>query len=84
MRALRWKALDVFTDEARAAPIKPENAVALRRRPHHMTPADLRRLHKYVLEIEKASAISGEMRRVVESEWPELAHKRPPKPQELK
>jgi hypothetical protein len=44
-----------------------------------MTPADLRLLHKYMLEIEKVSAISDEMRAVVESEWPELVHKLPPK-----
>jgi hypothetical protein len=46
-----------------------------------MTPTDLRRLHKYVLEIEN-TVISDEMRAVVDSEWPELAHKLPPaKPQ---
>jgi hypothetical protein len=44
-----------------------------------MTPADLRRLHKYMLKIEKVTVISGEMRAVVESEWPELAHKLPPR-----
>jgi hypothetical protein len=44
-----------------------------------MTPADLRRLHKYMLEIEKVSVISDEMRTVVETEWPELTHKLPPK-----
>ena len=33
-----------------------------------MTPADLRRLHKYMLEIEKVTVISDEMRAVVESE----------------
>src|SRR5258706_15091236 len=44
-----------------------------------MTPADLRRLHKYMLDIEKVSAISDEMRAIVESEWPELAHKLPPR-----
>jgi len=44
-----------------------------------MTPADLRRLHKYLLEIEYIDPISDEMRAVVESEWPELAHKLPPK-----
>jgi hypothetical protein len=43
-----------------------------------MTPADLRRLHKYMLEIEKVSVISDEMRAIVETEWPELAHKLPP------
>src|SRR5215813_10913318 len=40
-------------------------------------PADLRRLHKYMLEIENVTVISDEMRAVVESEWPELAHKLP-------
>ena len=42
-------------------------------------PADLKRLHKYMLEIEHIDEISDEMRAVVESEWPELAHKLPPK-----
>ena len=40
-------------------------------------PAHLRRLHKYMLEIENVTLISDEMRAVVESEWPELAHKLP-------
>jgi hypothetical protein len=44
-----------------------------------MTPADLKRLHKYMMEIEGISVISDEMRTVVEEEWPELAHKLPPK-----
>jgi|GraSoi2013_100cm_1033763.scaffolds.fasta_scaffold17255_1 hypothetical protein len=44
-----------------------------------ITPADLRRLRKYMLEIEKVSVISDEMRAVVETEWPELAHKLPPR-----
>jgi hypothetical protein len=47
-----------------------------------MTPADLRQLHKYMLDIEKVTVISDEMRAVVESEWPELAHKLPPKPKQ--
>jgi hypothetical protein len=42
-----------------------------------MTPADLRRLHEYLLEMEGVSVISDEMRAVVESEWPELVHKLP-------
>ena len=42
-------------------------------------PADLQRLHKYRLELERVEAISDEMRAVVESEWPELVHKLPPK-----
>jgi hypothetical protein len=44
-----------------------------------MMPADLQRLHKYMLEIEHIDQISDEMRAVVESEWPELAHKLPSK-----
>jgi hypothetical protein len=44
-----------------------------------MTPADLRRLHKYMLDIEKVTVISDEVRTVVESEWPELVHKLPPR-----
>ena len=40
---------------------------------------DFERLHKYMLEIERVDAISDEMRAVVEDEWPELAHKLPPK-----
>jgi hypothetical protein len=39
--------------------------------------ADLKRLHKYMLDIEHIDHISDEMRAVVESEWPELAHKLP-------
>jgi hypothetical protein len=34
-----------------------------------MMPADLRRLHKYMLDIEHIDHISDEMRAVVESEW---------------
>jgi hypothetical protein len=44
-----------------------------------MMPADLRRLHKYMREIERIDHISDEMRAVVESEWPELVYKLPPK-----
>jgi hypothetical protein len=44
-----------------------------------MTPDDLRRLHEYLIEMETIAIISDEMRVVVESEWPELAHKLPPK-----
>jgi len=38
-----------------------------------MMPADLKRLHKYMLEIEHIDHISDEMRAVVEELWPELA-----------
>src|SRR5215813_3478567 len=44
-----------------------------------MMPADLKRLHKYMLEVEHIDHISDEMRAVVEELWPELAHKLPPK-----
>jgi len=43
-----------------------------------MMPADLKRLHKYMLEIEHIDHISDEMRAVVKELWPELAHKLPP------
>lgn len=42
-------------------------------------PADLKRLHKYTLDVEHIGIISEEMRKVVEELWPELAHKLPPK-----
>ena len=44
-----------------------------------MMPADLRRLHKYMREVEHIGIVSDEMREVVEELWPELAHKLPPK-----
>jgi hypothetical protein len=44
-----------------------------------VTPDDLRRLHDYLIEIETIPIISDEMRVVVESDWPELVHKLPPK-----
>ena len=44
-----------------------------------MTADDLRRLHDYLVDMEAISVISDQMRTVVESEWPELAHKLPPK-----
>jgi hypothetical protein len=44
-----------------------------------MMPADLKRLHKYMLDIEHIDHISDEMRAVVEDLWPELTHKLPPK-----
>src|SRR5215831_17230643 len=44
-----------------------------------MMPADLKRLHKYTLDVEHIGIISDEMREVVEELWPELTHKLPPK-----
>jgi hypothetical protein len=46
-----------------------------------MMPADLKRLHKYMLDIEHIDHISDEMRAVFEGEWPELIHMLPPKEQ---
>ena len=42
-----------------------------------MMPADLKRLHKYMLEVEHIGVIFNEMREVVQSKWSELAHKLP-------
>ena len=39
-----------------------------------MMPAALKRLHKFMLDIERIDHSSDEMRAVVGSEWPELAH----------
>jgi hypothetical protein len=44
-----------------------------------MMPADLKRPHKYMLDVEHIGIISDEMRAVVEELWPELVHKLPPK-----
>ena len=44
-----------------------------------MMPADLKRLHKYKLDVEHIGIISDEMREVIEELWPELAHNLPPK-----
>ena len=44
-----------------------------------MMPADLQRLHRYVLDTDVIEVISDEMREVVEAEWPELGYKLPPK-----
>jgi hypothetical protein len=44
-----------------------------------MTADDPQRLHDYLLDMKAISAISDQMRTVVESEWPKLAHKLPPK-----
>ena len=38
-----------------------------------MMPADLKRLHKYMLDVEHTGIISDEMRAAVEELWPELA-----------
>jgi hypothetical protein len=43
------------------------------------TQTSLERLQKGLLEFERTDHVSDDMRTVVESEWPELAHKLPPK-----
>ena len=42
-----------------------------------MMPADLQRLHRFMLETEVIEAISEEMGAVVEQLWPELVFKLP-------
>ena len=46
---------------------------------HIMVQEDFERLHKFLLETESLSEVSDDMRELVEEEWPELAHKLPPK-----
>jgi hypothetical protein len=46
-----------------------------------MLQADMERLHQFMLEMEGVRVISDEMRTVIESEWPELMHKLPPREQ---
>ena len=43
-------------------------------------PTELQRIHSIVLDAVEVEAISDEMRAVVESLWPELSYKLPPKP----
>ena len=42
-------------------------------------PAELQRIHSIVLDAVEVEIISDEMRAVVESVWPELAQKLPPR-----
>ena len=44
-----------------------------------MMPAELQRLHRYLLDTDVIEVISDDMREVVEAEWPELGHKLPQK-----
>jgi hypothetical protein len=44
-----------------------------------MLQADFERLHKYLRETPYIHHISDEMRAVIESEWPELLPKLPPR-----
>ena len=42
-----------------------------------MSPVELLRLHRFILDTAVIKAISDEMRAVVEAVWPELVHKLP-------
>jgi hypothetical protein len=42
-------------------------------------PAELQRIHRIILDAAEVEIISDEMRAMVESLWPELAHKLPHK-----
>ena len=64
----------------RASKLKPKRIYAPRIISDHiMLQEDFERLHKFLLEIESLSEVSDDMRELVEDEWPELAHKLPPK-----
>ena len=43
-----------------------------------MTPAELQKIHRYVIDTEVIVEISDERRAVVEVVWPALVHKLPP------
>ena len=43
-----------------------------------VTPAELQKIHRYVIDTEVVVEISDERRAVVEVAWPELVHKLPP------
>ena len=42
-----------------------------------MSPVELQRLRRFILDTAVIEAISDEMRAVVEAVWPELVHKLP-------
>ena len=63
----------------RASKLKPKRIYAPRVISDHiMLQEDFERLHKFLLEIERLSEVSDDMRELVEDEWPELVHKLPP------
>jgi hypothetical protein len=45
-----------------------------------MMPAELQAIHRYVVETPALTAVTEEIRAVVETVWPELISKLPPKP----
>ena len=44
-----------------------------------LIPAELQRIHRFVLDTPVIEVVSGEVRAVVESVWPELVAKLPPR-----
>ena len=44
-----------------------------------MTPPELERLHRYLLRVDRLDFVSDSLRPFLEAQWPELAHKLPPK-----
>lgn len=44
-----------------------------------ITPPELERLHRYLLRVDRLDFVSGSLRPFLEAQWPELAHKLPPK-----
>ena len=44
-----------------------------------LLPADVQRLHQFMLDSETVRSISDEMRAAVEALWPDLVYKLPPK-----
>jgi hypothetical protein len=60
--------------DARRFPYEPRIAAG-----RMMLPAELQRIHSSLLNDTMTGTISEEVRAVVESLWPELLHKLPPK-----
>ena len=60
--------------DARRFPYEPRIAAG-----RMMLPAELQRIHSSLLNDTMTATISEEVRAVVESLWPELLHKLPPK-----
>jgi hypothetical protein len=66
--------------KVRASKLKPKRIYAPRIISDHiMVQEDFERLHKFLLETERLSEVSDDMRELIEDEWPELLDKLPPK-----
>jgi hypothetical protein len=63
-----------------ASKLKPKRVYAPRIISDHiMVQEDFERLHEFLLETERLSEVSDDMRELIEDEWPELLDKLPPK-----